>query len=146
MCRKTLAVALPLLKTALGASKEEVGRVASAGTFAYAVGKVTNGLLGDHLGGRRGYLLSLGAVAVFGAVGAFAPGLGFLMLAYGLNRFAGSAAWCAMVKLVPTWFGTARTATVLGALSLSYVAGGVAATLLARQIVENGGGWRAVMG
>ena len=42
--------------------------------------------------------------------------------------------------------GTARTATAIGILSLSYVAGGVAATLLARQIVASGGGWRAVMG
>jgi sugar phosphate permease len=146
LCRKNLAVALPLLQDALGASKEQVGRIASAGTFAYAIGKLMNGLVVDHLGGRRGYLLSLGAVALFGAAGAFAPGIGALMIVYGLNRFAGSAAWSAMVKLVPTWFGTARTATALGILSLSYVAGGVAATLLARQIVASGGGWRAVMG
>ena len=146
LCRKNLAVAVPLLQDALGASKEQVGRIASAGTFAYAIGKLVNGLVVDHLGGRRGYLLSLGAVALFGAAGAFAPGIGALMIVYGLNRFAGSAAWCAMVKLVPTWFGTARTATAIGILSLSYVAGGVAATLLARQIVASGGGWRAVMG
>ncbi len=146
LCRKNLAVALPLLQDAFGASKEQVGSIASAGTFAYAIGKLINGLLVDHLGGRRGYLLSLGAVAVFGAAGALAPGIGALMIVYGLNRFAGSAAWSAMVKLVPTWFGTARTATAIGILSLSYVAGGVAATLLARQIVASGGGWRAVMG
>ena len=136
LCRKNLAVAVPLLQDALGASKEQVGRIASAGTFAYAIGKLMNGLIVDHLGGRRGYLLSLAAVAVFGAAGALAPGIGALMIVYGLNRFAGSAAWGAMVKLVPTWFGTARTATAMGILSLSYVAGGVAATLLARQIVR----------
>ena len=146
LCRKNLAVAVPLLQDALGASKEQVGRIASAGTFAYAIGKLMNGLIVDRLGGRRGYLLSLSAVAVFGAAGAFAPGISALMIVYGFNRFAGSAAWSAMVKLVPTWFGTARTATALGILSLSYVAGGVAATLLARQIVTFGGGWRQVMG
>jgi sugar phosphate permease len=146
LCRKNLAVAVPLLQQALGATKEQVGSIASAGTFFYAIGKLMNGLVVDRLGGRRGYLLSLGAVAVFGAAGAFAPGIGALMIVYGFNRFAGSAAWSAMVKLVPTWFGTARTATALSVLSLSYVAGGVAATLLAREIVACGGGWRAVMG
>jgi sugar phosphate permease len=68
------------------------------------------------------------------------------MLFYGLNRFAGSAGWNAMVKLVPTWFGVTRTATAVGILSVSYVAGGVAATLLAREVVSRGGGWREVMG
>ena len=105
LCRKNLAVAVPLLQNALGATKEQVGGIASAGTFAYAIGKLMNGFIVDRLGGRKGYLLSLGAVAVFGAAGAFAPGIGALMIVYGLNRFAGSAAWSAMVKLVPTWSG-----------------------------------------
>jgi sugar phosphate permease len=69
-----------------------------------------------------------------------------LMLFYGLNRFSGSAGWNAMVKLVPSWFGVTRTATAVGILSVSYVAGGVAATLLAREVVSRGGGWREVMG
>jgi sugar phosphate permease len=146
LCRKNLAVAVPLLQTAFGASKEEVGRIATAGTLAYAIGKVANGLIVDRIGGRRGFLLSLVTVAACGAAGALAPGLFGLMLFYALNRFAGSAAWNAMVKIVPTWFGVARTATAVGVLSLSYVAGGVAATLLAREVVARGGGWRAVMG
>jgi sugar phosphate permease len=146
LCRKNLAVAIPLLQSAFGATKEEVGRIASAGTFAYAIGKFVNGVIVDRIGGRRGFLLSLVAVACCGAAGALAPGILGLMLFYSLNRFAGSAAWNAMVKLVPTWFGVARTATAIGFLSVSYVAGGVAATLLARQVVAYGGGWRAVMG
>jgi sugar phosphate permease len=68
------------------------------------------------------------------------------MIFYGLNRFTGAAGWGAAIKLVPTWFGVVRTATVIAVLSLSYVAGGVLATLLARLIVTLGGGWRAVMG
>jgi OPA family glycerol-3-phosphate transporter-like MFS transporter len=146
LCRKNLAVAVPLLQSAFGATKEEVGTIASAGTLAYAIGKLVNGLVVDRIGGRRGFLLSLVAVAVSGAAGALAPGLLGLMLFYSLNRYAGSAAWNAMVKLVPSWFGVARTATAVGALSVSYVAGGVAATLLARQVIAYGGGWRAVMG
>jgi sugar phosphate permease len=146
LCRKNLGVAVPLLQTAFGATKQEVGRIASVGTMAYALGKLMNGVIVDRIGGRRGYLLSLVTVAVCGAAGALAPGLTGLMVFYGLNRFAGSAAWNAMVKLVPSWFGVTRTATAVGVLSVSYVAGGIAATLLGREVIAHGGGWRAVMG
>jgi len=146
LCRKNLSVAVPMLQQSFGATKQQIGIVASLGTLAYAAGKVINGPLVDRLGGRLGFLISLVGVALFGAAGAFAPGLWALTLFYGLNRFVGSAAWGAMIKLVPSWFGRARTGTALGVLSLSYVAGGALATLFARQIVASGGGWRAVMG
>jgi sugar phosphate permease len=146
LCRKNLSVAVPLLQQDFGASKAQVGVIASVGTFAYAAGKLLNGVLVDRVGGRTGFLAALLAVALFGALGAFSPTLGMLAVIYGLNRFAGSAGWGAMVKIVPTWFGVTRSATVIGVMSLSYVLGGVAATLLAREIVTLGGGWRAVMG
>ena len=146
LCRKNLSVAVPLLQQDFSATKAQVGIIASVGTFAYAAGKLLNGPLVDRVGGRTGFLTALAAVAIFGALGAFSPSLGVLSAVYALNRFAGSAGWGAMVKIVPTWFGVTRSATVLGVMSLSYVLGGVAALLLARQIVTLGGGWRAVMG
>jgi sugar phosphate permease len=146
LCRKNLGVALPLLQATFHASKAEVGKIASVGTFAYAMGKLLSGPIVDRLGGRRGFLLSMVLVSIFGVAGALVPGLFWLTIFYGLNRLAGAAGWGAAVKLVPTWFGVVRTATIISVLSLSYVAGGVLATLLARQIVTLGGGWRAVMG
>jgi sugar phosphate permease len=146
LCRKNLSVAVPLLQQAFGATKAEVGTVASVGTVAYAIGKMVNGLVVDRIGGRRGFLAAIVAVAFFGAAGALAPGIAALALVYGLNRFAGAAGWGAMLKLVPSWFRPSRTGTVVGVLSLSYVAGGILAVLLAREVVRAGGGWRAVMG
>jgi sugar phosphate permease len=146
LCRKNLSVAVPMLQEHFHASKAEVGAIASLGTLTYAVGKVVNGPLVDRLGGRRGLLLSLLVVAIFGAAGAFAPGIAALSLLYGVNRFAGSASWGAMLKLVPTWFGPARTGTAVAILSLSYVGGSAIATLLAARIATSGGDWRAVMG
>src|SRR5512132_477128 len=75
LCRKNLAVAMPMLQQSFGATKEQVGIIASLGTLAYAAGKVINGPFVDRVGGRRGFLVSLAAVALFGAAGAFAPGL-----------------------------------------------------------------------
>src|SRR5581483_7375142 len=146
LCRKNLAVAVPLLRDAFHATKGEIGRIASVSTLAYALGKLALGPLVDRVGGRAGFLIALAAVAAFGAAGAIVPGLGFLTIAYSLNRFAGAGGWPAMMKLVPTWFAPRSTGTVAAVLSLSYVLGGIAATLLARQVVALGGGWRAVMG
>jgi sugar phosphate permease len=146
LCRKNLSVAVPLLQHHFGATKAEVGGIATVGTVAYFAGKFVNGPVVDWLGGRRGLLLSMVVVGLFGAAGAFAPGLVVLSALYGVNRFAGSASWGAMLKLVPTWFGAARTGTAVAVLSLSYVAGSALATVLAAQIAAAGGGWRAVMG
>jgi sugar phosphate permease len=146
LCRKNLSVAVPLLQTAFHAKKADVGWIASIGTLTYALGKVINGPIVDRLGGRRGFLLAIVAVGLFGAAGAFSPGLFALTILYGINRFAGSAGWGGMIKLVPSWFGPPRRGTVLAVLSLGYVGGGALATLLARQILGQGGGWRAVMG
>jgi sugar phosphate permease len=146
LCCKNLAVAVPLLGRAFAASRGGIGRVASIGTAAYALGKVTLGPLIDRVGGRAGFLAVLLAVAVFGGVSALAPSLVLLTVAYGANRYAAAGGWPAIMKLVPTWFGAGRQATVVAVLSLSYVLGGVAATLLARQVLARGGGWRAVLG
>ena len=91
LCRKNLAVAVPLLGHAFGASRGEIGRIASVGTAAYAIGKLTLAPLVDRVGGRAGFLAALVFVALFGAAGAAAPSLALLTLAYAANRFAGAA-------------------------------------------------------
>lgn len=148
LCRKNLSVAVPLLQQSLSVTREQIGRIASLGTLAYALGKLLSGALVDRpdVGGRRGFLLSLTLVALFGGLGALAPGLWPLTLLYALNRFSGAASWGAMMKLVPSWFPAGRAASAISLLSISYVAGGALALLLARQILEAGGGWRAIMG
>lgn len=146
LCRKNLAVAIPQLQEAFGVGKAELGAIASLGTVAYAVGKFLSGPLVDRLGGRRGFLLSMGGVALFGALGGLAPGLGALAFAYSLNRLSGSAGWNGMVRILATWAPPARLATAIAALSISYVGGGMVATLFARQLVTWGAGWRGVMG
>lgn len=146
LCRKNFAVAVPLLQAEFHATKEEVGRIASAGTLAYALGKMLLCPLADRFGGRRCFLAALGTVALFGASAAFAPSLGAVAVIYSFNRFGGAAAWASMVKQVSPWFGPRNLALALAVLSLSYVFGGAAAVGLAGQVSEwSGHRWRAVM-
>jgi sugar phosphate permease len=147
LCRKNLAVAIPLIAGDLGVTRAQVGAVAGWSTLAYAIGKFLFGPVIDRVGGRPCYLLSLLGVVVFGLSGSFVSGLIGLGLAYGANRFTGSLAWGSMVKMVPTWFSPRRLPLAMAWLSLSIVFGGAAATLLAGQIAEwSGNNWRAVMG
>lgn len=145
LCRKNLSVAVKLLQDQLHVNKAAVGAIATFSTIAYAAGKLLLGPVIDRVGGRRGFLGALVAVAVFGAASALSPGLGVLTLLYSANRFAGAGGWPAMMKLVPTWFTAAETGRVTAILSLSYLAGGILAALLAGQIAAIDHDWRAVM-
>lgn len=147
LCRKNFSVAVPLIREAFSLSKEQIGIVASASTLAYMIGKFTFGPLIDRFGGRASLLLAMLAVAVFGAAGGLVGTLPLLTLVYSLNRLAGSAGWGAMVKLVPDWFGGRHLPLAMAVLSLSFVFGGVCATLLAGEIAAwSGNNWRWVMG
>jgi hypothetical protein len=146
LCRKNYSVAVPLLQEQFHATKEQVGRIASAGTLAYALGKMCLCPLVDRWGGRNGFLAALSMVAAFGAATALAPSLGILALVYAFNRFGGSAAWASMIKQIPPWFGPKNLAFALAVLSLSYVFGGAAAIALAGQISNwSGHSWQVVM-
>jgi sugar phosphate permease len=144
LCRKNLAVAIPLLRQAFGASRAGVGLVATAGDLAYTVGKFAGGPIVDRVSGRTGFLAALAGVAVFSALSMLSPGLGALAILYALNRLAGAGAWSSMMKLTASWFRPGRLGAAIGALSLSYVLGGAAGIAFARHMA--GFGWRAVMG
>lgn len=144
LARKNLGVAIPLLRDALGLTREQAGAIASTGTIAYAIGKVVGGPFVDRLGGRAGFLASLVAVGLCSIATGLAPSLPWIMVGYAANRAVGAVSWGAMLKLLPGWFVGRVIAMAVAVLSLSYVAGGAAATLFAREVVRRGGSWPAL--
>lgn len=147
LCRKNLAVAVPVLQKAWGLSKEQIGMVGSASTVAYAGGKFLFGPITDRLGGRTALLGSMSLAALFGAAGAFSPSLAALAVLYSANRLFGSASWGAMVKLVPEWFAESKLAFACGLLSLSFVFGGALAVSFAGLIAGwTNDSWPAILG
>ncbi len=146
LCRKNLGVAIPMMiEAGFVPDKKTAGVIASYSTVAYMLGKFISGPLVDRLGGRSGLLASMGLVALFGALGGFAPGLWPLVLLYSLNRLAGAGAWNAIMKLASTWYAPGRLATAIGALSLSYVFGGAAAAAFGAFIASQWKDWHVVM-
>ncbi len=147
LCRSNLAIAAPLLIREFGGrglNKEVLGQIASVGVLCYAAGKVVNGVLGDFLGGKKIFLLGMaGAVAATVAFG-LGQGVAVFFAAWAANRLVQSMGWAGLVKTTADWFSYQSYGKIMGLLSLSYLAGDVAAKLLLGQLLVRGLGWRGL--
>ena len=150
-CRSDLSVAMPLLiddlhRHGMDANDAVIrmGRLASLGVLAYAVGKLTLTGLGDIWGGRRSFTIGLaGAIAftVLFATGGFMP---VFTIAWIGNRLSQSIGWAGLIKVCSRWFGYSSYGTVIGILSLSYLVGDALARQSMGMLIHQGCGWRAL--
>jgi sugar phosphate permease len=150
-CRADLSVASPLLIEELGtrgighdAALVHIGRIASFGVFAYAMGKLLLTGLGDYWGGRPNFLIGLGGATLFTLLFALAGGLPVFTLAWIGNRLTQSVAWAGMLKVSSRWFDFTSHGTVIGVLSISYLVGDAAAREWMGALIHDGYGWRAL--
>jgi OPA family glycerol-3-phosphate transporter-like MFS transporter len=147
LCRTNLSVVAPLLlndSSGTGLTEESLGSIASVGVLLYAIGKVTNGVLTDFLGGRllfiSGMAISVLCTVLFG----LGRGLVALTIVWAVNRYVQSMGWGALVKIAARWFPVARRASVMGVLSLSYLLGDAVVRLYLGSFIGAGAGWRGV--
>ncbi len=145
LCRSNLAVATPLIIQEFGSQgidKEMMGRIASAGVSAYAIGKVINGMIGDAVGGKQvfvfGMLASVIATLIFG----FSTGEAIFFTAWIFNRAVQSMGWGGLVKITTHWFSYRNYGKVMGLLSLSYLFGDIVAKLWLGQLIHWGLDWQ----
>lgn len=150
-CRADFAVATPLLIDELGAggmSREAamvgLGRLASAGVLAYAVGKLFLTGIGDVWGGKRSFLVGLGGATFFTLLFGAAGVLPVFTLAWLGNRLTQSVAWAGLIKVSSRWFDYTAHGTVIGVLSVSYLVGDAVARALMGWMLHAGFGWRAL--
>jgi MFS transporter, OPA family, sugar phosphate sensor protein UhpC len=87
-CRVNISIAIPFLQKSLGASKTELGLIASSLQIAYGAGKFLNGAMGDHVNPRY-----------FMAAGLMLSGLANLAF----SRSA-SLRWLAVIWALNGWF------------------------------------------
>lgn len=129
ICRVNLAVSTPLLLEEFGPTgtgqidKEAIGWIASMGVTLYAIGKITNGMSADFLGGRGlflgGMFASVACTVAFG----FSTGLTVFVVIWAANRYFQSMGWVSLVKIASRWYPVHRHATIMGVLSMSYLIG-----------------------
>lgn len=132
ICRSNLSVATPLILAEFadqGITKADIGFVASVGVGFYALGKISNGLLADYLGGRQMFLFGLFASVICTLVFGVSAGITMFAVTWAFNRFFQSMGWVALVKTASRWFPVSRHATVMAILSLSFLLGDAFARL-----------------
>ena len=103
-CRVNISIAIPFLQESLGASKTQLGVVASSLQVAYGTGKFVNGVLGDRMNPRyfmaAGLLLSGLANLIFGSTSA----LGLLAIVWALNGWFQSMGFPAGARLLSHYY------------------------------------------
>jgi sugar phosphate permease len=87
---------------------------ASVGYGVYALGKMTNGIAVDYLGGRPLFLVGLIGSAATSVFFALFDNLAGFTTMWSLNRFLQSVGWGALVKITSQWFDSHVRAWALG--------------------------------
>lgn len=150
-CRADLSVAAPFIIDELGAqgvphaaAMVHIGQMTSAGVFAYAMGKLFLGGLGDFWGGRRNFLIGLGGATGFTLLFATGSSVPLFTGAWFGNRLTQSLAWAGLIKVVSKWFDYTSHGAIVGILSVSYLVGDAVARHWMGLLIQHGFGWRAL--
>ena len=139
--RVNLSVALPGLMDEFGWTKTQVGVIGAALFWAYAVGQLVNGFLGDRIGARVMIAAGLAVSALLNLAFGFGAGLVGLTVVWGLNGYVQAMGWGPVVKTMANWFPPSERGKVAGRMGTSYILGGAASVLLAGFIAAQWG-WR----
>jgi len=107
MCRYNLSIANKSISDEFGFSRAEMGYIITTALFAYACGQIINGLLTDHIGGKRAMLIGAAGTIVmnvlFGAA-SFAGMLGLFVAIRGVDGYVQAFGAPGMVKINTAWF------------------------------------------
>ncbi|HMD74130.1 MAG TPA: MFS transporter [Steroidobacteraceae bacterium] len=150
-CRADLSVATPMIIEELGpkgVSHDEalvaIGKIASWGVFAYALGKLFLTGLGDFWGGRINFRIGLAGATLFTLCFAMSGSLPLFTLAWLGNRLTQSLAWAGLVKVSSKWFDFSSHGAIIGVLSVSYLIGDAGARQSMGMLIQHGFGWRTL--
>ena len=150
-CRSDLSVATPLIIDDLrrqgidsSSATIQIGRIASFGVLAYAIGKLTLASVADFVGGRRNFIGGLAGAAFFSILFLFGGSIPVFTFAWIGNRYAQSGGWAGLVKIAGGWFSYSSYGTAMALLSISYLVGDAAARQAMGAMIHLGFGWRSL--
>ena len=141
LCRVNLAVALPSIRIDLGWTARSAGLIASISLWVYALGQLINGTLGQRSNARwfvgLGMLVSALCNLAFGSSSA----LWLMALIWGLNGWAQSMGWGAIMKTIAAWFSSEQRGRISAIFSPCFVLGHLVAWSVGGWIASRLG-WR----
>jgi len=107
-CRYNLAIANKSISDEFGFNKAQMGSIITTALLAYAFGQIINGLLTDHLGGKRAMLIGAAGTVIMNTIFGFASFWGLLWLFVvirGIDGYLQAFGAPGMVKINAAWFG-----------------------------------------
>jgi sugar phosphate permease len=144
--RVCISVAGGTISADLGLNKEQMGFVFSAFFFAYALGQVPAGWLGDRLGGRRMLIVCVLGWSLCTALTGLATGLVTLLAIRLLFGLAQAGAYPIAARINSLWMPFSQRAFSSSVISLGGRAGGALAQGLTALLIVAWGGWQSVFG
>jgi OPA family sugar phosphate sensor protein UhpC-like MFS transporter len=132
LCRTVVGLAGPamVIDPALQLDTASFGALLGWGTAGNLVGKLTNGIVADRLGGSKVFIAAIGTAAVTTFfLGTLSSNTAFFAL-YFLTVFAKSAGWPSVANIIRVWFTHAKHGRVWGFIATSSRVSSVATTLL----------------
>ena len=141
--RVNFSVALPYIRAEFGWGKAQVGLIGAALFWAYALGQLVNGRLGERLGARGFVAAGLLASAALNLAFPFSNGLAAMAALWALNGYFQATGWGPIVGLLAGWFGPRGRGRLSALFSPCYVVGNVVSWSLAGWLAARFG-WRMV--
>src|SRR5690348_9060891 len=141
--RLVVAIALPAIRTDLGAQAAGLEWTVNAYTLSFAVLLLTGGALGDRFGRRRMFTIGVAVFTAGSAAAALAPTIGTLVAARALQGVGGALFTPLTLTMLSAVTPPARRGAVLGAWG---GIGGLGAALgpLAGGALAGSAGWRVI--
>jgi EmrB/QacA subfamily drug resistance transporter len=112
-----VSTALPVIRTDLGATIEELEWTVNAYTLTFAVFLLTGAALGDRFGRRRMFIFGLGLFTAASAAAALAPSMEALIAARAVQGIGGAIVTPLTLTLLSAAFPSEKRGVALGAWS-----------------------------
>jgi sugar phosphate permease len=137
--RLNLGPALDPLAASLGVSRAAVGALGTAFFWAYAVGQLVNGELGNRYSPRRIVALGLAVIAVVNLLMPTQTLLAVMIGLWAVNGYAQSTGWGPMLRILSERLGPATSQRISVFFSMSYQVGAAFSIAFAAWLVSVGG-------
>ncbi|MCB1307242.1 MAG: MFS transporter [Leptospiraceae bacterium] len=126
-------------------SETEYGWLVTIGIAFYGLGKFSNGILTDYLGGKRMLLIGMFISVLVNFLLGFTTAIISMILIVAVNRFVQSGGWAGLVKVTSHWYSWRWYGSVMAVLSISYLVGDVITRVYLGIFVERGYSWSAII-
>lgn len=139
--RVNISTALSDLQSDLHFTKGQIGLITTGFFWAYAIGQIVNGRLGDRVSPRRlvlvGMLASAALNIAFGSL-SFLP---LMIGVWAINGYFQATGWGPVLRTLANWLTPAQRAKVSGVFGSCFVAGNALTWLFTGWLIANFG-WR----